>query len=270
MTNPAEIHVTSVANPAVKLARALSERRRVRYRERAFLAEGLRVLQTLVDASLPLHTLFLERERRIELDQYALEALSDAAERVLLVDSDILRLIADTEAPQPILGVVAMPARPAISAASLGIALDGVRDPGNLGSIVRSSVACGVDLIGLLPGTTDPFGPKAVRASAGLVGRAPLVRADSLAALLESTFNQTPNVVLADAAADLDYDSEDWSAVSCLVVGGETGGLSPATFAIDSRSVRIPMMAGVESLNAGVAAAVVLFEAARQRRRHAL
>jgi len=269
MTNPAETYITSSANPAVKLARSLTERRRVRYRERAFLAEGLRVLQTLVDASLPLHTLFLERDRRSELDQHALEALSDAAERVLLVDSDILRLIADTEAPQPILGIVAMPARQVVSAASLGIALDGVRDPGNLGSIVRSAVASGVDLIGLLPGATDPFGPKAVRASAGLVGRAPLVRADRLAALLESTFTGSPNVVLADAAADLDYDIMDWRAASCLVVGGETVGFSPATSAVDSRSVRIPMTAGVESLNAGVAAAVVLFEAARQRRRHA-
>jgi TrmH family RNA methyltransferase len=267
MTNPGEIHVSSAANPAVKLARALGERRRVRYRERAFLAEGLRVLQTLATTPLPLRVLFLDRERRGELDQHALAALSDAAERVLLVDSGILRLMADTEAPQPILGIVAMPERSGVVDASLGVALDGIRDPGNLGSILRSAVAAGADVIGLLPGTTDPFGPKAVRASAGAVGRAPLVRADTLSELLDATFSGVASVVLADAGAGLEYDQLDWNAPICLVVGGETVGFAPATRAVRAQRVRIPMESGVESLNAGVATAVVLFEAARQRRR---
>jgi TrmH family RNA methyltransferase len=147
----------------------------------------------------------------------------------------------------------------------LGLALDGVRDPGNVGTMIRSAVAAGVDAILLLPGTADPFGPKAVRASAGLVGVAPLVRLDALSELPSELFDRPLQVVLADADAETPYTEIDWSHPSCLVIGGETAGFAPASRASATHRVRIPMQPPAESLNAGTAAAVVLFEAVRRR-----
>lgn len=265
MTNAPETHVTSAANPAIKLARALIERRRARYREQAFMAEGERVLAVLRDSGLRPRILFIDAARRGELNEVTLTAMSDGAERILTVEPELYRLLSDTETPQPICAVVEMPLRARVHGASLALALDGVRDPGNVGTILRTAVAAGVDAVLLLPGTADPFGPKAVRASAGLVGVAPLVRQDALLDLPEELFAGAPEIILADADAEKLYTAVDWSAPICLVIGGETSGFAPATRAAATQRVRIPMRAPVESLNAGVAAAVVLFDAVRRR-----
>lgn len=267
MTNTPETHVSSAANPAVRLARALIERRRVRYREQAFLAEGERVLATLLDGGVTPRVVFVDAARRAELSPPTLERLSVAADRVLVVEPELYRTLTDTDTPQAVCAILSMPARVKVRAATLALALDGVRDPGNLGTILRSAVAAGVDAIALLPGTADPFGPKAVRASAGLVGIAPLVRVDAISELISESFGNVPAVVLADADAEQSYDLIDWSRPSCLVVGGEVGGFAPPSVSAATEHVRIPMHSNVESLNAGVAAAVILFEATRQRRR---
>jgi TrmH family RNA methyltransferase len=263
--NPADELVTSVANPAIRFARSL-QRRRNRERERAALVEGLRAISTALDYGATLRLLVIDADRAGQLPRRELSRLRDAAGRVVYAASAPFLALADTDHPQPLIAVFEQPSRPIIYPASLVVALDAVRDPGNLGTLVRAALAAGVDGLALLPESVDPFNLKALRASAGTLFGAAVESFTDLGAVAQR-FAAPPIVVVADAGAPVDYDTFDWTQPTLLVVGGEAHGVSdtPRTYA--DVSVRIPMAAGVESLNAGVAGAVLLFEAARQRRR---
>ena len=142
------------------------------------------------------------------------------------------------------------------------IALDGVRDPGNVGTIVRSAAASGADGLCLMPECADPFSGKAVRAAMGAHFRLPLLSTDwpfvetDLAGL---------NVVVASSDADLVYDQWDWRQHSLIVIGSEAEGVSEAAARRARAAVKIPMAGETESINAAAAAAILLFYAARVR-----
>jgi TrmH family RNA methyltransferase len=144
--------------------------------------------------------------------------------------------------------------------------LDGLRDPGNLGTILRSAEAVDVGYVILAPGSVDLYNPKVVRGAMGAHFRLP-VHALDWPAISGAVAGR--DVWLADAAGRVSYDAVDWSRPSVLIVGGESAGATEEAAALSTGRVSIPMAAGAESLNAAMAASVILFEAARQRRSHA-
>ena len=263
--NPADELVTSIANPTVKFARAL-HRRRNRERERAVLVEGVRAITTALDYGARLRLLLVDADRAGQTAQREFARMRAAAGRVVYAAAAPFQSIADTEHPQPVIAIFELPVQPISRPASLVVALDAVRDPGNLGTLVRAALASGADGIALLPETVDPFNPKVIRASAGTIFGIRLSHLADVGAVGTACFVAPHTVVVADSAAELPYDAYDWTQPTLLVVGGEAHGVGedPRTYA--HISVRIPMAAGVESLNAAVAGAVLLFEAARQRR----
>jgi TrmH family RNA methyltransferase len=149
----------------------------------------------------------------------------------------------------------------------LFLILDAVRDPGNLGTILRSGEAAGVGQVLLAPGTVDLYNPKVVRGAMGAHFRLPVFSHD-----WPDISKQTSGraVWLAHAAGDTTYDAVDWTQPSALIVGGEASGAGQEAAQIATGRVSIPMTGGAESLNAAMAATVILFEAARQRRISAL
>jgi TrmH family RNA methyltransferase len=151
--------------------------------------------------------------------------------------------------------------------ATLVLVVDGVRDPGNLGTLIRSSAAVGADMVALLPDTVDATSAKVVRSTAGLLFTLPVRRVDSVGSLIERSFVEAPQVVLADAAAERDYDAIDWRRPTIVIIGGEAFGASEQSRTYADISVRIPISPATESLNAAVAGSILLFEAQRQRRR---
>jgi TrmH family RNA methyltransferase len=170
--------------------------------------------------------------------------------------------IADAETPQGVAAVFPIePARLDPDAGPLLLVLDGLQDPGNLGTIVRSAVGAGVVGALAVRGGADPFGPKAVRAAAGALFRLPIARPDDdeLVAALGGR-----QVWLAESLGGERYDRVDWRPPGALVIGSEAGGASPELRRLATGRVSIPLRAGLESLNAGVAASILLFEAARQ------
>ena len=138
-----------------------------------------------------------------------------------------------------------------------------MRDPGNLGTILRSAEAAGVGQVLLAPGTVDAYNPKVVRGAMGAHFRLPLESLD-WPAIAERVAGRA--VWLADAAGEIAYDQVDWTAPSALIVGGEAAGAGQRAAELATGRVCIPMTGGAESLNAAMAATVILFEAARQRR----
>lgn len=257
--------ITSPANPTIKIARSL-QRRRVRQRERAILVEGVRAIETALDLGTPIRVLFIDASRRDQIDFALLDRLYASAGRVMLVSSSLFPQLTDTEHPQPLVAICDLvdPSLPVDC--TFVVALDGVRDPGNLGTLVRSCAAAGADGIALLRGNVDPFNPKAIRASVGSVFALPIQPFASIADIAANCYTTAPLVVLADSEGDQAYDDIDWSTPCLLIIGGEAEGAGPEARTYADVVASIPMSPGVESLNAAVAGSILVFEIARQRR----
>ena len=209
------------------------------------LLEGPRVIAEAEAAGLPIALLALREGTSSRV----------RAAATVILSRGLFRSLSQVETPQGVLAVATARrsgfAEALAAARAAGwplVVLDGVQDPGNVGAIARTCAAAGVPALAVLEGTADPFGPKAVRASAGNVFRLAVARADAadLAGL---------RTVGAAAAGGEPPEAVRWDAVDALVLGSEAHGLRQAP----GRAVTIPVAQGVESLNVAAAAAVLLF-----------
>ena len=256
--------IVSLKSERVRRVQTLERSTRRRYHEGLFVAEGLRLVQETLAAGLPIHEVFYtaafaENEAGSALVAACVERSSACWE----VSAEVMQALADTETPQGILIVLPIPDLPCDAAAPLTLIPDSIRDPGNLGTMLRTAWAVGVSQVLLPPGTVDFTNPKVVRAGMGAHFYVPIRRAtwEDIRAGLHGAA-----VWLAEAGPGTPYDAIDWRGRVALVVGGEAEGASPEGRALAAgRHVTIPMAGGVDSLNAAMAAVIVLFEAARQR-----
>ncbi|HIE38723.1 MAG TPA: RNA methyltransferase [Anaerolineales bacterium] len=256
--------ITSLKNDKVRLVRALQRRRRVRQRERCFVIEGVRLGEEATEAGVLPHFAFYTSEIQESLRVAALlKSWREAGVPCIEVSRPVMEACSDTEAPQGLLAVVPIPDLPRPARPTLTLILDRLRDPGNMGTILRTALAAGVEQALIPPGTVDATNPKVVRAGMGAHFRLPLVTMD---------WDRIPQAVagcrvyLAAARGTVPYTEVDWTESVALVVGGEAAGAGKRAHALADAEVTIPLAEGVESLNAAVAAAVILFEAVRQRR----
>jgi TrmH family RNA methyltransferase len=253
--------ITSAQNPRVKFVRSLA-RRRVRQREDRFVVEGTRLVAEVARAGIePALGLYTEAWAASPSAQDLLSSLSQTASEVWPVSDAVMAACAATQTPQGILAVV--PFLHIQPSTGLVLILDGVRDPGNLGTILRSAGAAGIGQVILAPATVDLYNPKVVRGAMGAHFRLPVTSLD-WPAIAQQLRGRA--VWLADARGEVAYDRVDWLPPSALIVGGEAHGAGQQAAALATGRVCIPMVGGAESLNAAMATTVVLFEAARQRR----
>jgi len=254
------VHISSSTNSRYKLARSLLSRRG-RKKQTRLLLEGVRLIQDSISAGIPPALLFFDPESTVDVRKLA-ERAHIAGIQVLSLDAVLLAELTDTVTPQGVVAVVPWPTLlPGDS--GLSVLVDNVRDPGNLGTLLRSAGAAGVDQVVMLPGVTDPWAPKVLRAGMGAHFRVAIRQArdrTQVAAWLGDS-----NFYLADANATMLYTEVDWRKPSVLIVGGEAEGARETVKWPGVQGVAIPMQNQVESLNAAVAASVMLFEAIRQR-----
>lgn len=257
------MRITSAHNPAVKYVRSL-ERTSVRQRDGVYLVEGVRLTdeawKTGQAATLALYD--PAALSRTPAGLLLLERVGSWAERSYEVAPHVLAAAAQTESPSGIVAVVRWPRPEPLSFHAhdrFGLVLDRLADPGNVGTVLRTAAAAGVDYVVAPPGTADLFAPKVVRAGMGAHFRLSLYSGmawpDILASLTDSTF------VALDASASQSIYSFEWSERTALVVGGEAHGLSGEARDRISGRLRIPMRPGVESLNAAVAASIAMYAA---------
>ena len=180
----------------------------------------------------------------------------------------VLERVADTVTPQPVLAVVEQLDVPLdhLRDAGLLVVLADVRDPGNAGTVLRSAEAAGADGVVCCDGSVDPYNPKTVRASAGTLFHVPVVAGGDPVAVLERIGGWGMCRLGTAARTGADYATVDLTRKVAFVLGNEANGLSPELDAHLDGCVRIPMAGRAESLNVAVAASVLCFEAARQRR----
>ena len=252
--------ITSTSNERVKYVHALS-RRKTRQEEERFVVEGLRLVEEAIRANVRpdflLYTTDLD-----ERGKKLVERLHASGVVCLDVTPGVMKFCSETETPPGLLAVLpfassVLPLRP-----SLSVVADVLRDPGNLGALLRTAAAAGADEVLLGPGTVDVYNPKVVRGAMGTHFRLP-VAAMTWPAI--SSHLNGMSIWLADARGAIPYTQVDWTEPCALIVGGEAEGASPEADKLATGRVSIPMQRGIESLNAGVAAAVILFEARRQR-----
>jgi len=182
----------------------------------------------------------------------------------------VIAKLASTVTPQPVVAVAGVPASPvlgdALASATFVVVCDHLSDPGNAGTLVRSAVAAGAELIVTI-GSVDAWSPKVVRASAGALFRVPVVELDSVGELGAALEGNELSLVGTRAGDGERYDQFAFDEPVALAFGNESHGLSSELSALVDGWVQIPMHAGTESLNVAMAATVVCFEVARQRRR---
>ncbi len=240
-------------------------KRNTRWAERAFVAEGAELVRTALAAGILPESLYVAAEGGHGVAETAAE-VEAAGVRVYELAPGVLAKVADTVTPQPVMAVFAMVDRELSSLASgrLVVVTDDVRDPGNAGTLLRTADAAGADAVVFCGGSVDPYNPKTVRSSAGSLFHVPLVvEADTDRALLALADLGYRRLGAAVRHGE-DYADCDWSVPTALVLGNEAAGLRP-DLALDGY-VAIPMAGRAESLNVGMACAVLCFEALRQRR----
>ncbi len=252
--------IRSARNPAVAHVRSL-QRGGARRRAGRTVVEGPKLVSEALRAGVVDSVLCLADASA------AVTAIAEAAAAqgapVRYCTEGVFSAAADTETPQGVLAVIAAPDPPPIPGPALLLVLDGVQDPGNVGAVVRSAAAAGATGVICTPGTADAYSPKAMRAGAGGQFRVPIRKAAEPADS-ESLADEV-EIYAAAADADLAYHDIDWTRPCGLIVGAESAGISPAWRAVSRAAVCVPMQPEIESLNAAAAAAVILFEAARQR-----
>jgi TrmH family RNA methyltransferase len=252
--------ISSLSNPQLKLVRRLQNERRFRNREQLFVTEGTRWLQEWLAHPAGLqHVYYTADWAGVQENAVLLDAVAGAKH---MVSAEVMAAMSDTENAPGVLMQATMVSLPLAEDGDFFLLLDEVTNPGNLGTMLRTAVAAGVDAVLLGPGCVDAYNPKVVRGGMGAHLRIPIYHLDwpEIGAIVHNTA-----VWLAEAEAETLYTDVPWSQPATLVVGNEARGPGVAARALIDGSVRIPMAAATESLNAAVAAAVILFEAARQR-----
>lgn len=252
--------VTSSDNAAVKAARKLA-RRQARDRAQAFLVEGP---QAVGESLGVLRRLFATPTA----DARLVQAARDQGVDVVLVTDEVLATLAGTVTPQGLIGVAQLPAPTVdqvLAGAQLVVVCWQVADPGNLGTLVRSADAAGADAVICTAGSVDPRNPKAVRASAGSLFHLPVVADADPDALVPACHAHGLQLVAADAGGPTAYTAVDFSRPTALLLGNEAHGLPGAVLAAADHIAHLPIHGRAESLNLAATAAVLVYEAARQR-----
>ncbi|MBN1264355.1 MAG: RNA methyltransferase [Anaerolineales bacterium] len=254
--------ITSKDNPTIKWIRSLQSGRKYRRQSNAFVIEGPKLLNEALQAGNQLEHVLLTEDAQV----HESELLSRLPEAVVPtpVSEQVLASCSDAVTPQGLLAVVSTPVARIPDPCTFALVLDRVRDPGNLGTLLRTARAAGVEVVLLTEGTVDPFNPKVVRAGMGAQLVVPILEISTamLPALLPGM-----RIWIADSGGGTPYDSVDWQPPTALVVGNETHGTSEELLFFAHGRVNIPMPGSAESLNAAVAGAVLLFEIVRQRKR---
>lgn len=269
LNGPQPLESLGARNRRLVDLRRLVGHRRERQSRGLFVLDGERLIADALGAGIELVEVFHDEEatREASMRRLLSEAQADGV-AVTPVVAGVLQRIVDPVSPRPIAAVAVMPPEAELAAAASGgdvLVLDGVGDPGNLGTLIRTAEAAGCAMVCVCGAATDPFSPKAVRASAGSILRVPVSMSASpeecLAQLHAAGFT-----VIGTKADAPSFADQVWPEHVALVLGSESHGVSESAGSAVDDWVSIPMAPQVESLNVAVAGSVLVFALAQSRR----
>ncbi|MDX2231075.1 MAG: RNA methyltransferase [Leptolyngbyaceae cyanobacterium bins.349] len=254
--------LTSLQNPLVKHLRSL-HRAKDRREQGLFLLEGTHLLEAACVHGRPLVTLCYTSAWQAKYPELWAQATRNA-QRFEVVSPDVIRAIATTVEPDGVVATLERASTPAPAFTQLGLVLETIQDPGNLGTMIRTVAAAGAEGIVLSADSVDLDHPKVLRASAGLWFQVPMMARSHLKTELRYYQQQGFQMIATLPTADRTYWEIDFRQPTLLLLGNEGAGLSSDLATLADQAVRIPLSPGVESLNVAIAAALLLYEAKRQ------
>lgn len=254
--------ITSAQNSKIKLARALLGRAKERRDASAFVAEGVRLVEEAVKNDWKFETVLYDKSLS-ERGMLQVEWLKARGVDVEEVSESVMKALSKTETPQGILAILQISLLPLPSSPEFILILDQIRDPGNLGTLLRTAAATDVQAVLLPPETTDAFAPKVIRAGMGAHFRVPIrvMNWQEIHAVCKASASQ---IFLAEMNGPSCWET-DLRQPLALLIGGEADGAGAAARKLSTHTISIPMAGNIESLNAGVAGSVLMFEVMRQR-----
>ena len=258
--------ITSIQNPKVKYVRDLLSQKKQRDQAQAFVVEGIRLAEEALSAQFS-PSLVLYSSQISERGRHTLNKLDANHTQIEEVDSQLMDRISDTETSQGLLLVCKKPEFDSGKNREPFLVLDQIRDPGNLGTILRSASAFGFSTIFLTPGSVDPFAPKVLRGGMGAQFKLAIrfLEAGEIRDFCKSVSSEKLEIILAEANSGQSCWESDFSRPLCLIIGSEAFGANPEIGMIADKKVLIPMQANNESLNAAMAASILMYEIYRQR-----
>lgn len=258
--------ITSETNQQIKEIVKLQKQPKYRRKTFKFVTEGLKMLLEAAESGNLI---------KIYISNSVMEKAQDIPDMLLkkypyeVVLDRVFQKISDTVTTQGILGIAKLPEYNIASILSdsrhMWLLLDGVHDPGNLGTILRTAEGAGMSAVIMSKGTVDLFNPKTVRSTMGAIFRMPFIYVDDLTEIVKKIKNSGYSVYGTAMKGSVIYSEPDYTKGAGIVMGSEASGLSKNILEYISGAIRIPMEGGIESLNVAVAAAIVMYETARQR-----
>ncbi|WP_150269162.1 TrmH family RNA methyltransferase [Paenibacillus tepidiphilus] len=260
------MEILSPQNTRVKEWAGLQEKKH-RDKSGKYIVEGIHLVQEALLASAEVEILAFDVDKGMPAELKPLLQSVQAME-VIGVSAAVIGKVSSTNTPQPVFAVIRKERQGVetilAQQGSLVVVLDGVQDPGNVGTIIRSADAAGADGVILGHGCADLYNPKTIRSTMGSLFHLPVAEADLAEVLPQARERGTLLVSTSLAGTDSCY-THDFGGSQWLLIGSEGQGISPQTAALVDKSIIIPMAGRAESLNAAMAATVLLFEAMRQR-----
>lgn len=258
--------ISSTSNAKIKNIVNLKKSAKARKEQQCFLVEGPRMA-----FEVPVHLLseLYVTEEFQQKHEEKLAELKEQGVRYELITENVCKHLSDTKTPQGIIAVVkyhsvSLEEVMALEEKPVFIILENLQDPGNLGTIIRTGEGAGVTAIIMNKETVDPYNPKVIRSTMGAIFRVPIVIVDDLIAAVQSMKQAGIHIYAAHLKGKLFYDY-DYKEGSAFMIGNEGNGLTDSLAEQASSLIRIPMKGKVESLNAAIAATVLMYETQRQR-----
>jgi TrmH family RNA methyltransferase len=253
--------ITSIKNDKIKELRKLYQKK-YRKSKRQFILEGLRLIRGAYKSGADLEQIFLTKEY---YENHKTESfIINNENKLVYVSSNLIEEVADTDNPQEIIAVVNEPKTSLneVLEQDYILVMDRIQDPGNMGTIFRTAAAAGFQSIIITKGSVDVYNLKVLRSSVGAIYSLPFVKDIELNELTESLQEQNISIYASDLNTDSYYNEISYKKPLALVIGNEARGIRPEMLELADQKIKIPLKGNIESLNAGVAAGVIMFKIA--------
>lgn len=264
------IEITSSKNPAIKLVKSLYQKKH-REKEQKFVIEGYKTIRSAIDGGAKCLSLYATREEYERIEEQLQQASAENGMDLYLVTSPIFKEIASTETPQGILSVMEMPSkldeddlseylRQSSENESI-LMLDRIQDPGNMGTIIRTADAAGIKKIILIKGCVDIYNEKVVRSTMGSIFSCHFYEVDNIGQVIDILKRNSYTVIASALENSILYSREGiFASRSCLIIGNEGNGVQTKLIEESDFVVKIPIVGHAESLNAAVAAGILMYK----------
>lgn len=250
--------ITSKDNSKIKEIKKLKEKK---YRKTAFIVEGIKMLKEAISEKAEIDTIIIREDT--ELD-FKLD--SELEKKVIHVTKNVFETISDVVSPQGVLVVInkKIDDNKISKHVDYILALDGIQDPGNLGTIIRTADSANIKQILVSKDTVDSYSPKVVRSTMGAIYRVKIIECEDLAKTLKSLQTTGFEIVTTDLHTDKSIYDMNYNK-KIVVIGNEANGVTPEIRELSNYRVKIPMLGKTESLNAAVATGIMIYEYVRQK-----